>query len=327
MTSEGQERAGGASVRISTQELSVVTHPAHGFVITEFVPTAVGRNVLWQRPDAPLHDLGAAIDAGPSVEAFDDEVFAGGWFTMFPIAGIPGREDAGLAMHGELPRMRWNVEEVTPTSLRCSAKTPWTGFTVSRELSIEGATLTVRTSARNDAVAGVAVTFGEHPCLDRGLFAGGRIGMNVLSAAVSAEVSDPEAATLIPGSPIVWPEVTLADGSTRDLRIVPEAADGRHDHVAAVLGGSELSVTSPGSGGSFVMTVDTEELPNVLLWEHFRPRRSPWEGDVFSLEVCSAYGRTLDEARTVAPLPVVPSGGVVSWTVSASWVDEMWGRS
>lgn len=305
-------------VRISTEHLSVVAHPAHGFVITEFVPTAAGRNLLWQRPDAPLHDLGAAI-AGPSGEAFDEEVFAGGWFTMFPVAGIPGRDDAGLAMHGELPRMRWTVEEVTPTSLRCSARTPWTGFSVSRELSIEGSTLTVRTRARNNSAEPVPVTLGEHPCLARDAFAGGRIDMEILSAAVSAEVSDPEAAKLVPGAAVRWPDAPMADGSTRDLRVVPEAADGRHDHVAAVLGGGELSVSSPALSGRFVFRVDTAELPNVLLWEHFRPRRSPWQGDVFSLEVCSAYGRTLDEARTVAPIPVIASGESIEWTVSATW--------
>jgi hypothetical protein len=127
MTLAAEGRVETEAVRIFTADLSVVAHPVHGFVITEFAPTAAGRNLLWERPRAPLHDLATEISAGPSDQAFNDEVFAGSWFTMFPVAGIPGPADSGLAMHGELPQMRWRVEEKSANSVRCSARTvdPW----------------------------------------------------------------------------------------------------------------------------------------------------------------------------------------------------------
>ena len=296
-------------------------YPRHGCVITELRPTAAGRNLLWSRPSAPLHDLDGSIAPGPAIDQFDETVFAGGWFGMFPLAGIPGAGDTDIPMHGDVPRIAWEVARLDPDSAVCTARTP-SGFDVERSLRLDGPSLRVATRARNVSGVERIATWGEHPCFARDVFAGGSLSIDASSAFITPEASDPAATRFAPGQRFDWPRALGVHGGYDDVTLVPTIADGRHDHVCATLAAPDLEVTAPGLGGRIRVSVDLTSTPELLYWQHFLPDSSPWSGDVFGLEVCSAPGRTLDDARAANAVSVVAPEGVVEWSMTVAWLQD-----
>lgn len=310
-------RPSSARVELSSPELTVVAYPAHGFVITVLAPTESGVNLLWERADPPLHDLGSAPPTGPAIREFDESVFAGGWFVMFPLAGIPGVSD-DIPMHGEAPRIAWEQIQVSRSSVTCRAVLPGR-FDVQRSLRLAGRSLEVTTEVLNLSETEAAVTFGEHPCFSRSVFAGGAVRADVSAASIPPEASDPEATRYTRPQTFPWPRAERRDGPWESVAEIPAVADGRHDHICAALSSAELAVSSPRLSGSLLLHANLAELPHLLLWEHFAPSRTPWSGDVFALELCSAPGRTLDDARAAGELSTIAAGATIRWTVTAEW--------
>jgi len=302
-------------------DVRVSAYQGHGFVITELRPAASGCNLLWSRPNAPLQDLTEAIEPGPAIEQFDESVFAGGWFGMFPLAGIPGQTDTDVAMHGEIPRVVWDITNVSATSVACRTRTP-SGFDVERMIELDGPTARVSTKARNRSGIARVITWGEHPCFDGAVFAGGRVSAAVCKAFITPEASDAAATRFTPGPRFEWPTALRADGACDDVTRIPEHADGRHDHVSATLTGAVIEVSAPQLAGRIRVQVDLATTPELLLWQHFRPASSPWDGDVFALEVCSAPGRTLDDARQTGAATVIEPDSITAWTLSVQWVQD-----
>lgn len=306
---------------IENHALLATVLPHHGCMITELIPQGSGRNLLWARSNPPEHDLGHEIANGPAIDQFDESVFVGGWFAMFPLAGLPGAGDTERAMHGEIPRISWDVINRSPSSVTCRVRTP-SGFEVQRVTELLGSTLRVRTYAQNFSGSVQEVTWGEHPCLDRAVFAGGRLSASVSRSYLTSEASEPDATRFQPGQSFTWPQALRMDGVLEDVTLIPAQSDGRHDHVCATLMLPKIEVTSPHMSGRIQILVDLKVTSELLFWQHFRPPSSPWNGDVFGIEVCSAPGRTFDDARAAGATTLVEHGQVIEWGMSMEWMTE-----
>lgn len=281
-------------LRIQSDRLRVSVAPQHGFVIASVALAGTDENLLWNPPEPSfealsLTDLGSPGDE--SIDRFDREVLAGGWFPMFPTAGLPGSAPDRW-MHGEAPRIPWTVVEQSASHVTAAVETPVTRIRVLRRVVVTDDTVTVTTIAHNRSGQLQHVTFGEHPCFSRAVFAGGELDIKPSGARVGS-LADPPNALLAEEHAFAWPNAFSPVHGVIDLSSIPSAPDGRHDHVA-LAGVSTASISGPRH--SLDLAWDSENLPNALLWQHFNPAGSPWEGDVFALEPTSAEGRTFDEA-------------------------------
>jgi galactose mutarotase-like enzyme len=304
-------------VSLENSFLTVTCYPFHGFVISAIVDRASGCNVLWNPPNGSLADLDGQIGLPglASIASFDEGILVGGWFGMFPTAGLPGsRPD--LWMHGEAPRLPWVVREVTETSVKCSVDLPNSGFHLERVVKLDGATVSVATTALNESVGPRSATFGEHPCFRRELFAGGRILLESGSRGTVATPEQPEAARYAGDRPFTWPVVPLAAGGFEDASTLPRFADARQDHLILEPSGSRMAIESPLLGCAVVIEYDPFVFRHALLWQHFLPDGSPWPGDVFAVEPSSAPGCTFDDAVAAGAVRIIEPGTSVSYWVS-----------
>lgn len=303
--------------------LELSAYPAHGFVIDGLTDAATGTQLLWVR-DVPV--LPCPPELGPpgeaSVDSFDRGLLVGGWFLMFPTVGLPEPAARRQWMHGEAAQLPWTLTSLTAASATARVSTPASGFDLLRSLRLDGDGLTVRTVAVNRSGMPQPVTYGEHPCLSRAAFAGGRLTLAARSAAVLPQVQ-PEAAT-VPAGPVAdWPHVPTGDGRPVDLGLIPAAADGAHDHVSVELSAGTVEVGSPALDRRLQLMLDPAELGHVLLWRHHLPPDRPWPADVLAVEPASAPGRTWADAlaagmvRTVAPGARVDFGLRVRWLPTA----------
>ncbi|GGM64251.1 hypothetical protein [Microbacterium saperdae] len=305
-------------VIIGDAALRVACIPSHGFVISEFSPTGVG-NLLWSRERVhAVRDLPLTASTVAESDDFDEAVFIGGWFGMFPTAGIPGAADGDRIVHGDLSRVRWRVRSRDRASIAATAEAR-PGFSMTRTLSVHSGVLTVDTVVRNDTEQVQLVAFGEHPCLSRAAFRAGRIRVDGGAIRVPGAVSDPVASTFRAGSTGTWPWVLGRDGTLKDASRIPAAVDGTHDHVIMSSGSGAFAVEAPLLGGRLEFSIDSEMLPHLLLWRHFRPVKSPWNGDVFSPEMMSIPGRSLDDLGARDSLLPLKPGKHLGWRATAEW--------
>lgn len=264
-----------------------------------------------------MQDLGFALPVNAQADDFDERVFVGGWFPMIPLAGIPGRGDVDLLMHGEAARLRWDVLSATEHELRCRLLMPRSGLTVDRIFTVEGRSLTIFSRVTNDSGVRQELTVGEHPCLDRSVFECGAIVLDARRGFITAEASSPHATRYATDQTFVWPEIRLRGGGSVDASIIP-SQDGRHDHVCLELHRGTVAATAPRLGGQLRLDV-SDVLSSLLYWQHYLPSDSPWQGDTLGLEFCSAPGRTLDDARDARAVSAIEPGEALEWRISATW--------
>lgn len=293
--------------------------PDHGFVITRLVLEDGGNDLLWSRPDASVAPLPVSLDTPADSDDFDDRVFIGGWFGMFPTAGIPEAGD-GRLMHGVLSRLRWDVVDHGETSVTAELRTP--EWTVERMVAVDDGRARVETRARNDSGDAQEVSFGDHPCLSREVFGGGRISLQAADVWITPEASEPDAARLRPDQRTTWPFAQAPDGTEARLDAIPDRADASHDHVSVKLAAPTVHVSAPSLRGSLRIDVDARATPYLLLWSHYRPALSPRQGDTLGVEAMSTPGRTVADARAADAMRAVAPGDVVSWRMEMSWVAD-----
>jgi hypothetical protein len=298
-------------ITLRSSAVEVECHPEHGFTIGSIRHPEHGPNILWNpRGTAfrrlPREQLGPAGEA--SIATFDDDLLAGGWFTMFPNAGPPG-DERDVWMHGEAARLAWDVALHEEATLTCVLRTPDSGFAVERTVTVEGEVVTVTTAAVNTTSRPQRVNIGEHPCFARTVFAGGTLEVGPVPLVVASH-ADAASATLVEHSRSTWPRASTIGGGTTDLSAIPERSDGRHDHVMV---SETTTVGLVGRRARVALSWDGGVLPFALLWEHFQPPGSPWDGDVLAIEPLSSRGRTTSEAAASGSMRVVPPGKRISW--------------
>lgn len=294
----------------------ITCYPHHGFTIGSIVDKHLDQEILWTPSGSSFDEL--SDDLGPSGPAsndfFDERILAGGWFTMFPTSG-PVTRDATRWMHGELARISWDVVDHSHDQITCVATTPDTQFSVTRTVALRAAIIATSTSVVNTALHDIPVTFGEHPCFRRKVFAGGTIKAHPGSSAWVGSVGDSKNSQLQPHQTFLWPTAQTRDGRKSDRSSIPRDADGRQNHtVLAPFDGTLTLTTATGHGVG--ISWDTNTFGQALLWEHYQPVNSPWHGDVLAIEPISMPSRTWDEAVAQGTTTIIRSSESLTYTCS-----------
>lgn len=326
-----------STIRLGGGALSVECDPERGFAISAIVDGVSGANALWQRtgfvPGEFRRILGPSGE--PSIETFVD-LFAGGWFEMFPTTGYSGTVQGSTApavslLHGEVMRLPWELTARDASAVEASVTTVRSPFRLTRRLEIQGDELIVSERAENFAPVPAPYVWGHHPCFDRATFAGGRFEMDAISAEVPAPVFDEAHNSLVPGATFAFPEAPMLGGGMRDVAAIPEAPDGRHEQTTVAVRRGGVRITAPLIGRAFSLLWDERDFPHVLLWQDYQAPDAAFWGtcDTFAVEPSSAPGRSLDDAVAAGAVRLLAPGEAVSLTMRARWgaIDEEPGRA
>ena len=132
-------------------------------------------------------------------------------------------------------------------------------------------------SAVNRSGAVREITYGEHPCLSRPAFAGGRLDIAVRAATVLPP-AQPAAASVAAGlggalAPRRRPAPERGNPTARSTWArCPCGPTARTTTSAWTSPTARIAISAPGLGRVLRITVDPGELGHVLLWRHHQPR-------------------------------------------------------
>jgi galactose mutarotase-like enzyme len=294
-------------------------HPVHGAVISSIVPAWLDRNILWRRDDRQPQSLDGRLGpAGrPSIDTFDQNLLLGGWFPMFPTVGPPGA-CADLWMHGEAPRIPWRVISRRPDAVELGTTTPISVCQLVRKVTVRDNQVSVAMHVTNNSGRLQKVDVGEHPCFPRDLFAGGSIAVDTQTAATRS-IASPADSTLSANARFSWPGYD--SDATRDLAAIPLTADGRHEHIVLAPVAGRATLTGPAVGAAIGLEWDVLAMPNIMLWEHFRPKGSSLLADVLAIEPSSTAWRTHEETEANGETVELAAGESMSYWMRLTVMD------
>lgn len=253
--------------------------PAHGCLIHEFDPG--GGDVLWSDGRRPRVLVPSELTGEESAQEFDEEVLVGGWFPMFPGAGLP---TPSTAQHGWAPRVPWTMVAHADDRVVCVADGPFLDGGVAeltRTIALEDGALTVSTVVRNTGSGVRSFTWGEHPCFSRAFFAPGRV--------------------LFAGEPVV---------------AVPAHADGGAGHIARH--GAHATGALLGPAGSVTLRDVAGTLPHWLLWSNHAAADLP-RADTIAWEPSTAAGLGVGDALAAGTVQRLEAGDVFHAVVRCEW--------
>jgi galactose mutarotase-like enzyme len=345
-------------ITLESTELRVRCTPAQGFSIASLVDVASGAEALWQRTGhTPAPCSRALGPAGVASETSFLDVFAGGWFEMFPEVGYTQPDDPTSLLHGEVVRLPWEVVDVGKRHVEARVATVRRPLVLTRRLTLDGGELRVWERIENVSGAPVPYTWGHHPCFSRATFAGGRIELEVAAAEVPDPWFDPAHARLALGR-FDWPNAPARERAAADLAPVrdraeaaatadralenqrseaadpapaidlsrvPASADGRHDHACLRMAGGSVRLTAPGAGAhgrALRIAFDHTQFPHVLFWQnHGAGDGFPmWGGsDTFAIEFSTIPGRSTPDALAAGAVSTLAPGEVVETAFTVAW--------
>jgi hypothetical protein len=250
-----------------------------------------------------VRDPNDFLSSNPDSIATFLDAYPGGWQEIFPAAGQPSNHlGARFGQHGEVCNPPWDVRIVEDTEdavavnfLVRTLKTPFllekTIRLVRGEPKISIAeTVTNESDVELRAMWGHHITFGK-PFLDP-----------------TCRIAVPDGVTVIPDpndfTPTrrvkgdrrhTWPIAEAPDGSSSDLRALPEP--GRAGEMSYLTDFSEgwFEVEHPGKQIAFRVDWDIETMPYLWFWQEFgQSPAAPWYGRHYNigLEPSSSYPTT-----------------------------------
>lgn len=257
----------------------VTVVPEHGCLIAEIDP---GRgNLLWTDGREPRRLEPSGIVGEASAREFDEEVLVGGWFPMFPSAGIP---TATTQQHGWAPRVAWTVRDGSEAHVVCGVTGPFLDGGVAeltRTVRLGPDALTVSTVVRNAGRGVRSFTWGEHPCFARAVFAEGH--------------------AVFEGERVV---------------AVPRSADGGAGHLSRQARGASAAVV--GREGAVTLIDEAETLPHWLLWYNYAADELP-RADTLAWEPSTAAGLGVGEALAAGGVQRLGPGESFHATLRCEW--------
>lgn len=263
-------RAGAAMVEVA---------PQHGCLISVLDPGG-GRNLLWRDGRSARTLTGSDLVGDASGTDFDDNTLVGGWFPMFPNAGLATAE---TQQHGWAPRVAWSILRQGRGWVVCQAEGAFLNggsAVLRRAIRVTEFALEVRTTVENAGATAGEFTWGEHPCFSGEVFAGG-------CALFAGEV----------------------------VRRIPLAPDGAEGHEARI---GPAPATLHGPGVSIELTDLAGTQPYWLMWFNHRAPVLP-RADTIAWETSNAPGLGLTDARAAGRTQILKPGGVAMSIIRCRW--------
>jgi hypothetical protein len=252
-------------LRLSSQQLAVSLLADKGADIVSFTDLRSGIDVLFQSPWG-RRDL---THLPPTSDSQLDWLarYCGGWQQLIPNAGEPRSVDGVLrGYHGEAAVVGWDVTSVDEGSATFSVRLTTAPLFLTRSVRVDGATLHVRDTIRNESPAPVEVMWVQHPA-----FGAPFIDEQCqLTSGACTIITDADAPGNLLSPDSVFPLDSAVDveGAPLDLGALP-GRDSRRS-VFAALSDFEtawFAIDSPTAGFGVRVEWDAQLFPHAWFWQ------------------------------------------------------------
>jgi galactose mutarotase-like enzyme len=289
------EHRGWEIVRIISSHLEIDVVPGKGADILAVRWLPLDLNVLWTSPWG-LRPRHAAPPGGDSLTNFLAH-YPGGWQTIFPNGGDAVVENGvELGFHGEASLACWDWEvaggETDAAEVRMETTLSRTPFALEKRLSLKGRVLRVDETVRNLGRVPLEVMWSHHPAFGAPFIAGARVE-TAAGRFIADDQRDVPDGDLRPGASGRWPQGITRDGSSADLRRLPDqdASLDRFGYLTEFEEGRASIINDPLSL-ECVLRWDVETFPHAWFWlEVHATAGYPWyrQAHVFAIEPASSY--------------------------------------
>ncbi len=258
-------------------------------------------DLVWLTPAGVRNPIPHAATM-PDARGSFEEIYPGGWQTMFPNPGLP-REESGIPFrfHGEVSKLPWDVEIVEDTPEACEVAFSVMAYTspcrLVKTIRIESGMAGFRMSERvvNESPFPTTFKWGQHIVFGHPFVGpGSRIELpEGITVHALPRQDDAPRRVGAPGT-FPWP---IAPENGEDLRILPER--GSVGEMLFMTGFSPddtwYEVSRQDTGPTCRISWDSETMPVLWFWQEFgHESRYPWFGRVYTagLELSSTLPST-----------------------------------
>ncbi|VZO37968.1 aldose 1-epimerase [Occultella aeris] len=286
---------GWPALELRTHAASLTVLPEKGCDLVSFVDARTGVDVLFRAPWGIPPRASGAWNAADEPEWL--ERYPGGWQVLCPNGGAASPAPGGgtWGFHGEASRIPWQVTG-TGTDGQAAWLTARTRLTAAplrlqRTIRLDGAGVSITETCENTGPDPIGVMWSHHPAFGAPLLAdGARITTGARTFLADAKSPGTH---LSAGASGAWPLAVAADGSARDLSIVPG-----HDERVATFGyltdlgtdGAWAEITNASLGLGVRLSWDETVWPHAWFWQelHASPGHPWWrEAYVCAIEPAS----------------------------------------
>lgn len=266
------------TIEIANELVTATVDPGQGSDVTSLVHRPSGVDVLFR---SPWRDRADAIRGGHPAFSFDAtngwlERYRGGWQVLCPNAGDPRNVHGALVgFHGEASSIPWCLDYNKSDRLALHVELFSIPVRIDREISLQGAQLSIIDSLTNLSGVELEFDYSHHPAFG-GAFLEGEC---LIESGATRFTSDPErSGAARPGSVHLWPEGITTAGEARDLREIagpdePMEVFGWLDGFSApwaTITNVDLNLTAR-------LEWDGSHLPYAWLWQELNyTEQFPW---------------------------------------------------
>jgi len=295
---------------LENARLRVTVLPQLGGKIWSIVSKAHDREMLWHHP--------RMTPRRAPYGATYDNWFCGGWDEVFPNDFPVEIDGEAYPDHGEVWSLpaRWHVVESTDEAISVALEHQGialpTRFRKVLTLRRDEPKLHLAYEIANEGAAPLDVHWKSHPALP--VAAGARLHMPI-----GRVIDDQDFGEVFAERDFAWPVVRRADGSTLDLREVPDPDSGTSQFYYGVeLTAGSAAIEYPAEGIGFGLTFDSAVLTSVWVFGTY----GGWRGlNTVILEPCTGYPADLAAAIGNRSVLVLEPHSSMSTELTASVID------
>jgi galactose mutarotase-like enzyme len=263
------------SLWISSGQLQVEVRPAKGADIASIIDRTTGVDVLARSPWG-RRELATALTTGDSQLDWLAR-YGGGWQQLIPNAGQERVVDGvRRGYHGEAAVVGWQVRDASDSGATLTADLITAPLHLTRELRVDGPTLTVTDSVANASPEPVPVMWVEHPGFGAP-FIDEHCTLTTSARSILADAVE-QGNLLAADTRSAFPPVSAVPG--------PGSGQSAFGCLSDFAGGGWFAIESPTAGFGIRIEWDTEVFPHAWFWQECNASAGfPWHRRAYVIAV------------------------------------------
>ncbi len=293
-------------IHLSNSDLAASILPEIGAKIYDLIDKSTGQNFLWHNPRIPPQRY--------AVEANFDNHWCGGWDDAFPTCESCTHQGEFYPNLGELRSVNWQAHSSHGKSeVHLTAAGPTNPVRAEKHIALEGRSLQMQYSLRNEGHAPIDFIWGTHPAF--AIEPGCRLHIPSHSALVSQ--ANP-ARFGQPNQHYTWPILETPEGRI-DMSVVPEPGNHNAGHYVLNLKAGWYALEFPHRESGVLVEFPIDVCPHLWLWLSY----GGWRGHYLAaIEPWTSVPVTLSDAVSAGTHRVLAPGETFNASVRATlWQD------
>jgi hypothetical protein len=277
------------TITIENELLSATVLIDKGADIYRLEHRLTGTDVLWKTPWG-VREPGSGLISSPDSEVAWLEHYEGGWQELFPNGGNACTyKGVELPFHGEASMLPWTATvlraDADQVRVRFAVRLARSPFRLERIMIVRDGepVLTLKEQVTNEGAESLDAMWSHHPAFGAPFLSPAcLIDTDARTVWADPVFNQSPGARVQPGGRWPWPHAVRPDGTSIDLRHVPESGE-----VMAYLSDFATgwcAVTNPTLGFGVALAWPAHVFPFAWLWQEMHNTLGfPWYGSVYTM--------------------------------------------